>query len=61
MRSFLGLSRDGTGEGGMETTGEKDRQREKEKDGLILFARKKREEGGLRGLYCLSLLHKYEV
>jgi hypothetical protein len=37
--------------------GEKDRHGEIEKDGLILFARKKREEGGLRGFYCLGLLH----
>jgi hypothetical protein len=59
VRSFLGLSGDGTGEGGgMETT-ERKTDREKEKDGLfLLFARKKREDGGLRGLNCLGLLHK---
>jgi len=44
--------------GGDGDHGEKDRHGEIEKDGLILLARNKREEGGLRGLNCLGLLHK---
>jgi hypothetical protein len=47
VRSFLGLCGDGTEEGGGDGDhGEKDRHREKEKGGLLLFARIKREEGG---------------